>query len=479
MSERQLGDALDTCLTLLMEEQVTVEECLARYPEQADSLRPLLELAVEMRRLPRPAARASAVRAGKRRMLDAVAEKRRQQRTSLVAGLRARLSSFLFGERAGAGVPALRVAAAAVTAVLLLVGIGLTIRSALGVSVARMATLQRAEGAVTVRRVGDEGWTAVSVGERLRPGDVLRTGEEATAALSFFEGSLSVMEGGTELTLREMSVRRNGTARAIVLHQRRGQTYYRVEPLKDSASRFVVETPAAVASVRGTEFAVSVGEDGATDVTVRQGLVEVSSGDGLLEIGMDDAPVAVLPGWSTNVQPSQPPATPFAAPVPMAEDLFEGLKTPDLRSVPTRTPSPTFTVVPSLTPSPTRTPEPTPTDRPTSQPREEDPTPTATLRPTLTPSPVPPTATRMKTATPVPSPTPTATPTVPTEPDTPEPPPTEEPSPTTVPTEPATPEPPPTERPAPTATASPTITASPTVTVTTQATATSSGTAQP
>ena len=81
MTDRQFSDVLDECLTLLTEDGVSVEACLARYPEHAAELRPLLEMAVEMRRMPRPKPRRAAVDAGKERMLAAVCERNQERAT--------------------------------------------------------------------------------------------------------------------------------------------------------------------------------------------------------------------------------------------------------------------------------------------------------------------------------------------------------------------------------------------------------------
>ena len=69
-----LSEALDRSLALLKAEQATIEECLERYPEHADNLRPLLALALDVSRLPTPRASAASFAAGERQMLAALAE---------------------------------------------------------------------------------------------------------------------------------------------------------------------------------------------------------------------------------------------------------------------------------------------------------------------------------------------------------------------------------------------------------------------
>ena len=64
--ERELSQALGKSLLLLEERQATVEDCLTRYPEYAADLRPLLDIALEVGRAPRPAPSQAAFAAGQR-----------------------------------------------------------------------------------------------------------------------------------------------------------------------------------------------------------------------------------------------------------------------------------------------------------------------------------------------------------------------------------------------------------------------------
>lgn len=53
MMEKELDKILDTCITELRRGK-SLEECLSLYPEQQQDLKPLLELAQEIQRLPKP-----------------------------------------------------------------------------------------------------------------------------------------------------------------------------------------------------------------------------------------------------------------------------------------------------------------------------------------------------------------------------------------------------------------------------------------
>ena len=75
-----LCQALDACLTSLGPEGAKPDDCLAGYPEHADELRPLLEVAFRIQSAARPGAGHAAFVAGRQRMLEAVKEKQEQSR---------------------------------------------------------------------------------------------------------------------------------------------------------------------------------------------------------------------------------------------------------------------------------------------------------------------------------------------------------------------------------------------------------------
>jgi len=74
-----LDTALDQCLTWLRG-GMAIEDCLASYPEYANQLRPLLELATQVGRVITPASSATARADGEQRMLAALAQ--RQERAA-------------------------------------------------------------------------------------------------------------------------------------------------------------------------------------------------------------------------------------------------------------------------------------------------------------------------------------------------------------------------------------------------------------
>ncbi|MBI5210856.1 MAG: FecR domain-containing protein [Elusimicrobia bacterium] len=107
----------------------------------------------------------------------------------------------------------------------------------------------------------------------LEPGDRIRTGEDSSAEVAFEGDSVVVLKANTQMTVT--STRKNGVELGLSLGSLLAKIHSSL-----GLGGFGVRTPTAVASVRGTEFAVEVageGESGETHVGVfDEGKVEVS-----------------------------------------------------------------------------------------------------------------------------------------------------------------------------------------------------------
>ena len=386
-----LSEALDESLTLLEDGQATLEECLTRYPEYAGDLRPLLVVALEMRRVPVPTSSSTAFAAGKRRMLQALAERKRQRSASpsplrrcaeWIASLLHRKERPAAWRRASA----FRLALAATVVLVLFALAGTFLPSWFGMTVAQAATIGQVNGVVKVLPAGSSTWRPASAGERVEAGDRIRTGPSSATTLVFFDGSTTDLEAETEVAVIQMDSRRDDSGKVIVLHQRLGRTYSRVQRLPDLVSRFEIEAPTAAVAVRGTEFALTVEADGTTHVMVVEGVVNVTA---------QGITIAVLAGQETTVQPDQPPApthpvlvaTPMSQPTPTSAptDPLEPTETPESA----RTPEPPGQTITPQPPGLTKTPEP-PGQTKTPQPPGQDKTPKPTETPEAAKTPQPP-----------------------------------------------------------------------------------------
>ena len=237
--------------------------------------------------------------------------------------------------------------------------VGASLLAGLRLDIPHIATLARVQGTVDVLVDGSNTWQSVEVGTQIKAGTRVRTGPDAAAQLAFFDGSTTDLASDTEVSVARMSSLKKGGGKVIILQQRLGQTYYRVQPLLDADSRFEVETPAAVASVRGTEFALDVGVDGATLVVVAEGLVNVEA---------QDVTIPVEAGHGTVARPQQPPEP--ARPASTLPARIEALEPPGQ----TKTSEPFGQTKTPQPPGQTKTPEP-PGQTKTPQPPGQEKTP--------------------------------------------------------------------------------------------------------
>jgi hypothetical protein len=140
-----------------------------------------------------------------------------------------------------------------------------------------VGTVASTRGAADIGRAG--AWSAAAVGTAVQLGDQLRTGTDGELRVVFRDDSVIDLSPSSALTIddqvfdpgtsRFSSLMRlvQGKARALV------SSYY-----KTSGATYEVQTPTAVAGVRGTSFLVAYNPDiDATEVVGIRGKVEVRS----------------------------------------------------------------------------------------------------------------------------------------------------------------------------------------------------------
>lgn len=132
-------------------------------------------------------------------------------------------------------------------------------------------------GAAHLLRPGESTVSAVAAGQELSIGSRLRTAKDASLSLEFADGSRLMLAGDSELVLDHMT--RHGKSGMVDTRVRlpRGRVTNSVEPVRGRAPGFIVETPNASSSVRGTRFRVDASAEG-TDTEVVEGTVAVKTG---------------------------------------------------------------------------------------------------------------------------------------------------------------------------------------------------------
>ncbi len=164
---------------------------------------------------------------------------------------------------------------------------------------APLCVMTAASGPVRVQNPGESAWHNGEVGMALGLADRVKTEIGGLASLTFFDGSIIEMAEATEVALKELAA--SGQSNKIKLQQEIGSTFNRVKKLADPASCYEIETRAAVAGVRGTEFWVHVLPDGTTIVANISGLVCV------LAQGVE---IILQPGMQSTITPGEPPGQP-------------------------------------------------------------------------------------------------------------------------------------------------------------------------
>jgi tetratricopeptide (TPR) repeat protein len=165
----------------------------------------------------------------------------------------------------------------------------------LGATVPVLAeTVQRAAapvGSVIQRKSGEEvffidlpPWRSVELNQDLLPGDILRTNEGHLAILFADNTQMRVARNST------LVIKQIGNAADTVLGLEAGEIWVRAEA---GGEGLTVETPAAAAAVRGTEWSLRV--DGAkTSMIVLEGTVELANPQGSVSVTRGEGAVAYI-----------------------------------------------------------------------------------------------------------------------------------------------------------------------------------------
>jgi hypothetical protein len=129
------------------------------------------------------------------------------------------------------------------------------------------------DGIVQVRKTGYENWDVVkAIPHGLVSGDSVRTGSRAKATILFDDNSRIELAANGSFTLDTSAPGQSGGALGF------GRLRAFIEKL--GSRRFVVRTPTAVCSVRGTEFQVDVNQGGKTVIDLYKGVLSVEDGRG-------------------------------------------------------------------------------------------------------------------------------------------------------------------------------------------------------
>jgi len=173
----------------------------------------------------------------------------------------------------------------------------------------RVGAVADVEGQAEVLHAGASAWTPLAVGDPILLGDQLRTRPDAKLRIALREDSVLTLAPGSELAVTEQVIAPAvasrfqlllGTIKAAV-----------TERYSAPNARFDVETPTAIAGVRGTSFVASY--DAAKEETLVVGLTSVTHVRALVDTqGL--AAVDLGPGIATRVGRGRRPLAPMRLP---------------------------------------------------------------------------------------------------------------------------------------------------------------------
>lgn len=148
-----------------------------------------------------------------------------------------------------------------------------------------------------------------SSGMTLVVGDRVFTGAGGTAKITFFQGTEVDVSEDAEIMVQQLE-RKGGGSSSVSIGQALGTSISKVTSLFNPASRFQVNTPSAVAVVRGTEL----------EVTVTREMLQIFRGvEGAFDVTAGGVTQRILQGQITVVPP--PPPLP---PPPSRDDASVG-----------------------------------------------------------------------------------------------------------------------------------------------------------
>ncbi|HMY76206.1 MAG TPA: FecR domain-containing protein, partial [Blastocatellia bacterium] len=111
-------------------------------------------------------------------------------------------------------------------------------------------------------------------GDSIQADDVITTGASARVVISLSDGSQIIIAPNSRVVMKDF---RTPTSLRELLEITVGRVRLKIRRLNNQPNPYRLNSPAATIAVRGTEFLVAVASSGETQVSVSEGLVEVSS----------------------------------------------------------------------------------------------------------------------------------------------------------------------------------------------------------
>ncbi len=174
-------------------------------------------------------------------------------------------------------------------------------------------------GKAQYRKLSDSQWQDVQFNLKLKQGYRIRVGKESKVVLLLKDGSKVTLQNLCVFDISKLF--ENDKKKQSVFKVYYGKVNAQINKLLRNDDQFDIMTPTAVAGVRGTEFAVSVGRNLKTKVAVFKGEVAVKN------VKMTDRdPIIVKESEITVVQKGKEPEAPQKLEFKTFDDWVEKLE---------------------------------------------------------------------------------------------------------------------------------------------------------
>ena len=157
------------------------------------------------------------------------------------------------------------------------------------------------QGAGDQRAATAADWLPARPAQPLATGDFVRTRQSAKMALLFADDTQLRLHQNTVLQVKGVATPAQPVT-TLLLNAGRAWTQTR----RPDGSRLNLETPAATAAIRGTDWDLAVEDDGRTVLTVLSGTVEFFNAQGRVAVGANEAAVAEVGKAPVKLVLSQP-----------------------------------------------------------------------------------------------------------------------------------------------------------------------------
>ena len=138
------------------------------------------------------------------------------------------------------------------------------------------------EGTGEYREAQQPAWSKARIKQALAAGNFVRTGDLSRMGLLFVDKTQIRLNQNSMLQIREVG---KGDGRSTVLNLNAGRSWVQSKTLPKG---LVMNTPSAVAAIRGTDWEMAVDADGTSTLTVLSGEVEFSNEQGSVTVGRDE-----------------------------------------------------------------------------------------------------------------------------------------------------------------------------------------------